>query len=145
MRNTGILRRNANRAAARMTVIAVASLDADFVGIIGNAFDVLVAIERHQHRMADGDRIGAERQGLCHIATITNAAGIDERNLALLAQFIDGAACLADRGDAGDARILGRDMRACAGAAFHGIDVNRVRPAFHRAYERRHRRVRRQA
>ena len=82
--------------------------------------------------MADGDGIGAERQRLGDVAAIADAAGIDERDLALLAELIDGAARLADRGNAGNAGILRRDMRAGTGAAFHGVDIDRIRIAFHR-------------
>ena len=82
--------------------------------------------------MADGDRIGAERQRLGDVAAIADAAGIDERDLALLAELVDGAPRLADRGDAGNAGILGRDMGAGAGAAFHAVDIDRIRIALHR-------------
>ena len=39
---------------------------------------------------------------------------------------------LADRGDAGHAGILGGEVRAGAGAAFHAVDVDAVRVALHR-------------
>ena len=82
--------------------------------------------------MADGDRIGAERHGLRHVAAVPDAAGIDEADLAALAELVDGAPRLADGGDAGHAGVLGGDMRTGAGAAFHGIDIDGVGPAFHR-------------
>ena len=82
--------------------------------------------------MADGDRVGAERHGLGHVAAIPDAAGIDEADLAALAELVDGAPRLADGGDARHAGILGRDMRTGAGAAFHGVDIDGVGPAFHR-------------
>ena len=39
---------------------------------------------------------------------------------------------LADGGDAGNAGILGRDMRTGAGAAFHRVDIDEVGSALHR-------------
>ena len=74
--------------------------------------------------MADSDRVGAERHRLGDVAAIADAAGIDEADLAALAELVDGAARLADGGDAGNAGILGRDMRTGAGAAFHRVDVD---------------------
>ena len=93
---------------------------------------MLVAVQRHHHGVADGDGIGAERQGLCHVAAVADAAGIDQRDLALLAELVDRAARLADRRDARHAGVFGRDMRAGARAAFHGVDVDRIRIALHR-------------
>jgi hypothetical protein len=105
-------------------MIAVARFDADLVGIVGHPFDMLVAIERHQYRMTDRHRVGAECERLGDVAAIADAAGIDKRYVAALAELIDGAARLADGGDAGNAGILGRNMRAGAGAALHGIDID---------------------
>ena len=42
----------------------------------------LVAVQRHQRRMADSDGIGAERQRLGHVRSVADAAGIDQRDLA---------------------------------------------------------------
>src|SRR5262249_17441045 len=94
--------------------------------------DLLVAVERHQHRVPDGDRIGAERHGLGHVAAVPDAAGINEADLAPLAELIDGAARLADSGDTWHAGVLGGDMRSSAGATLHGVDIDGVWPALHR-------------
>src|SRR5438094_2934303 len=82
--------------------------------------------------MADGYGIRSERQRLGDIAAIPDAAGIDERDLALLAEFIDGAPGLADGSDPGNAGIFRRDMGTGTSAAFHGIDIDRIGIAFHR-------------
>ena len=139
-----ILRGDADRAAAGMAVVAMAGLDADLALEIGLG-NVLVAVERHQRRMADRDRVGAERQGLGHVAAVADAAGIDQRDLAALADLVDGAARLADGGDAGHAGILGGDMRAGAGAALHAVDIDGVGTASSPPCARRHRRARRRA
>src|SRR4029078_8918829 len=96
-----ILGSDADRAATGMAVGAEGRIEADLGRKVGHALDMLVAIEGHEHRMANGDRIGAKRQSLGDIAAIANTTGINERDLALLAELIDGAARLADRGDAG--------------------------------------------
>src|SRR5439155_13726808 len=121
-----------DRAATGVAMIAVARLDADLVWIVGHAFDMLVAIERHQHRMSDRHCVRAERERLGDVAAIADAAGIDKRYVAALAQFIDGATRLADGSDARNAGILGRNMRAGTGATLHGIDIDRIRTAFDR-------------
>ena len=82
--------------------------------------------------MADRDRVRAEGKRLGDIATVADTAGIDQRNLASLAQIVDRPTSLPDRGHAGHAGVLGRQVRAGAGAALHAVDVDRVRVAFHR-------------
>ena len=126
-----ILRRHADRAATRMAVVAIARIDAHLFLVVGLG-DVLVAVQGHHHRMAERDGVRAERDGLRHVGAVADAAGVDQRNLAPLAEVVDRLARLTDRRHARNARVLGRKMRAGAGAAFHTVDIDRVRIAFHR-------------
>ncbi len=82
--------------------------------------------------MADRDRIGAERQRLRNVGAVADAAGIDQRDLARLAEIVQRLARLADRRHAGHSRILGREMRTGAGRAFHAVDIDRIRSALDR-------------
>src|SRR3984957_13781514 len=126
-----ILRRHADRTAAGVAVVAVTGFDTDFIRIVGDAFDVFVAVERHQYRVADGDGVSAERHRLGDVAAVADAAGIDQRYLVPLAELVDGAPRLADGGDTGNAGVLGGNMGTGAGAAFHRIDVDRVGTALY--------------
>ena len=65
--------------------------------IVGDAFDVFVAVERHQYRVADGDGVSAERHRLGDVAAVADAAGIDQRYLVPLAELVDGAKALEAR------------------------------------------------
>ena len=106
-------------------MVAMPRLDADLALEIGLG-DVLVAVERHQRGMADGDGVGAKRQGLGHIGPVADAAGIDQRDLPGLAHIVQRLASLADGRDARDAGLLRGDMRAGAGAALHAVDIDAV-------------------
>src|SRR5215469_14433658 len=72
-----VLSGDPDRAAAGVAVIAVARLDADLLLVVGLG-DVLVAVERHECRVTDRDRIGPERERLSEVAAVTDATGIYE-------------------------------------------------------------------
>ena len=82
--------------------------------------------------MADGDRVGTQRERLGDVAAVAHAAGVDEADAAGGAEVVEGLPRLADRGDAGDAGLLGREVRARAGGALHAVDVDAVRPGLDR-------------
>src|SRR6185312_9453643 len=66
------------------------------------------------------------------VAAVADAAGIDQRDLAALAEIVERLAGLADGGDAGNTRVFGGDVRAGAGRALHAVDVDRIRSALDR-------------
>ena len=70
-----------------MAVIAMPGLDADLLLVVGLGY-ILVAVEGDEGRVADGDRIGAQRQCLGDIGAIADTAGIDQRDLAGLADIV---------------------------------------------------------
>src|SRR5215831_6697354 len=72
-----VLSGDADGAAAGVAVIAVSRLDADLLLVVGFR-DVFVAVERHERRMTDRDRIGPEREGLGEVAAVADAAGIHQ-------------------------------------------------------------------
>ena len=107
----GILRRDPDRAAARVAVVALAGRDADRALVVGDAGDLLVAVERHQRRVADRDRLRAEREALRDVRAVADAARDDEVDLVREADVLERAARLGDRRHQRDARLLGRDVR----------------------------------
>ena len=81
--------------------------------------------------MAYRNRISAKRNGLRHVCTVANTAGVNEADLTTLAKIINRLACLTNGRHAGHAGVLGGEVRASARAAFHTVDVDRIRVAFH--------------
>ena len=79
--------------------------------------------------MADGDGVGAERDALGHVAAVADAAGHDEVDLVREAHVLERAARLRDRRHQRDAGLLGRGVRAGAGAALGAVEVDDVRAA----------------
>src|SRR5262249_60116258 len=73
----GVLRRHADRATARVAVVALAGGDADRALVVGDAGDLLVAVERHQRGVSDRDGGRAEREALGHVGALADAAGGD--------------------------------------------------------------------
>src|SRR5215218_986933 len=63
-----VLRRDPDRAAAGVAVVALSRGHADRALVVGDARDLLVAVERHQRRVADRDRLRAEREALGDVA-----------------------------------------------------------------------------
>jgi hypothetical protein len=126
----GILCRHADGAAAGVTVIAVTRFDPDFRLVVG-LWDILVAVQGHHRRVTDRDSVCPQREGLGNVAAITDAARVDERDLAPLAEVIDRAPGLTYRGHAGHTSVFRRQMRAGTGAAFHAVHVDAVGIAFH--------------
>ena len=127
----GVLRRHADRAAARVAVVAVARLRADLFRVVGLG-DILVAVQRHHRRVADGDGIRAQRDGLGHVRAVPDTARVNQADLAPLAKVVDRLPRLADGGHSRYAGILGGKVRAGSGAAFHPVDIDRVRVTLHR-------------
>ncbi len=76
-----ILRGHSDGASAGMAVIAVPRLDSDLLLVV-SLRDILIAVERHQRRVANRDRIGAQRQRLRDVAAVADAPGIHQGNLA---------------------------------------------------------------
>ena len=89
-----VLGRDADRAAAGVAVVALAGRHADRALVVGDARDLLVAVERHQRGVADGDGVGAERDALRHVAAVADAAGDDEVDLVGEAHVLERAARL---------------------------------------------------
>ena len=104
--------------------------DSDFVRIVGDAFDVLVPVRRHQYRVADGDDVCAEHHRLRDVAAVADAAGIDQRYLRSSCRLRRWRARLADRGDAGDPRCPRRQYRYRHRYRLHRIDGDQVGPHF---------------
>ena len=124
-----VLRRDPDRAATRVAVVALARRHADRALVVGDARDLLVAVERHQGGVADRDGVGAERDALGHVAAVADAAGHDEVDLVREAHVLERAARLGDRRHQRDAGLLGRGVRAGAGAALGPVEVDDVRAA----------------
>src|SRR5205085_1688858 len=64
----GVLRRDADRAPPRVAVVALAGRDADRPLVVGDAGNLLVAVQRHQSGVADRDRLRAEGEALGDVA-----------------------------------------------------------------------------
>ena len=71
-----ILGRHANRAAARVAVMAETGTGSQ--GFVVFFIQGRITVERHERRHADGYRIRAERQGLCHVGARPNTTGNDQ-------------------------------------------------------------------
>ena len=126
-----VLRRHANRATARVAVIAITGLGPDLFRVVGFR-NVLVAVERHHRRMANRDGICSKGNSLRHVGPVPDTTSIDQCDVTPLAEIVDGLPRLADRRNTRHARVFGRKVRACARAAFHTVDIDRIRVAFHR-------------
>ena len=113
-------------------MIALARRDADGALVVGDAGDLLVAVERHQRRVADRHGLRAEREALGDVAAVSDAARDDEVDLVGQADVLERAPGLGDRGHQRDAGLLGRDVRPGAGAALGAVQVDDVRPALGR-------------
>ena len=127
-----ILGRDPDRAAPGVAVVALAGGNADRALVVGDAGDLLVAVERHQRRVAERDRLRAEREALRDVRAVPDPAGDDEVDLVGEPDVLERAPRLGDRGHERDAGLLGRDVRACAGAALGSVQVDDVRPALGR-------------
>ena len=123
----GILRRDADRAAAGVAVVALPGRHAHGALVVGDARDLLVAVQRHQGGVPDRDRLGAERDRLRDVAAVADAAGHDEVDLVGQADVLERAPGLRDRRHQRDAGLLGGDVRAGAGAALGAVQVDDVR------------------
>ena len=121
-----------DRAAAGVAVVALAGRHADRALVVGDARDLLVAVERHQRRVADRDGLRAERERLRDVAAVADAAGDDEVDLVGEADVLERPPRLGDRRHQRDAGLLGRDVRAGARAALGAVEVDDVRPALRR-------------
>ena len=121
-----------DRAAAGVAVVALARRHADRPLVVGDARDLLVAVERHQRRVADRDGVGAERDALGHVAAVADAARHDQVDLVGEADVLERAARLRDRRHQRDAGLLGGGVRAGAGAALGAVEVDDVRAALGR-------------
>ena len=124
-----ILRRDPDGAPSRVAVVALPGRHADRALVVRDAGDLLVAVERHQRRVAERDRLRAEREALRHVRAVPDAACDDEVDLVREADVLERAARLGNRGHERDAGLLGRDVRARAGAALAAVEVDDVRPA----------------
>src|SRR5215204_3919953 len=124
-----VLGRDADRAATRVAVVALARWHADRALVVRDTRNLLVAVERHQGGVADRDGVGAEGDALGHVAAVADAAGHDEVDLVSEAHVLKRAARLRDRRHQRDAGLLGRGVRAGAGAALGPVEVDDVRAA----------------
>ena len=115
-----------------VAVVALAGRHADRALVVGDPRDLLVAVERHQRRVADRHRLGAERQALGDVAAVADAARDDEVDLVDQPDVLERAARLGDRRHQRDAGLLGGDVRARAGAALGAVEVDDVRAALGR-------------
>src|SRR5439155_2826061 len=113
----GILRRDPDRAAARVAVVALARGDADRALVVGDARDLLVAVQRDEAGMADRDGLRTQREALRDVAAVADAARDDEVDLVGEADVLERPPRLGDRGHQRDARLLRRDVGAGPGAA----------------------------
>src|SRR5207248_5252553 len=93
-----VLRGDAERAAAGGAVRALAGGDADSALVVGDAGDLLVAVERHQRRVAERYGGCAQGQGLGYVAAVADAARDDEVDLVGQPHVLERAARLGDRG-----------------------------------------------
>ena len=125
----GVLGSDPNRAAARVAVVALAGGHADRALVVGDARDLLVAVERHQRRVADRDRVGAERQALGDVAAVADPARDHEVDLVGEADVLERPARLGDRRQQRDPGLLSRDVRTGAGAALGPVQIDDVRAA----------------
>ena len=128
----GILGGDADRAAARVAVVALARGHADRPLVVGDAGDLLVAVQRHQRRVPDRDRVGAERQALGDVPTVADAARHDEVDLVGEPDVLERPPRLRDRRQEGDPGLLGGDVRAGSGAALSAVEVDDVGAALGR-------------
>src|SRR5262249_57769936 len=77
-----VLGGDADRAAPGVAVVALAGRHADRALVVGDAGDLLVAVERHQRRVADGDRLRAQGEALGAVAAVAAPAGRPQVGLA---------------------------------------------------------------
>src|SRR5258708_562267 len=124
-----VLRGDADRAAAGVAVVAPPGPDAHPALVVRDSGDLLVAVERHQRRMADRHRLGAERQALGDVGAVADAAGHDQVYLVDQPDILERPAGFRDRGHQRDAGLLRRDVRPGPGAALGAVEVDGVGPA----------------
>ena len=135
-----VLRRNADRAAARVAVIAIACFNTH-LGFKVCLGDVLVTVHRHEGRVTDRNRIRAQRDGFRNVGTVSNTASVHERNLAALAEVINRFTRLTDCRNAGNAGVFGRKVWSSARAALHAVDIDGIRGHISRPSAHRHKRA----
>ena len=124
-----ILRRDPDRATSGVAVIALAGGDADRALVVGDARDLLVAVQRHERRMADRHRLRAKRERLGDVTAVSDPARDDEVDLIREPDVLERAPCLGDRRDERDARLLCRDVRAGPRPALGAVEIDDVRAA----------------
>src|SRR5204862_4545296 len=100
----GVLGGDAGGVAAFVPVVVAAGGGAE-LPVLRLPARVVVA-ERDQRRGADGDGVGAERQGLGHVGAAADAARDDQLHLAVHVELLQGAHGGADRRQGGDAAVL---------------------------------------
>ena len=93
-------------------MVALARGHAHRALVVGDARDLLVAVERHQRRVADRHRLRAERDALGDVAAVADAARDDEVDLVGQADVLERAPRLGDRRHQRDAGLLGGEVRA---------------------------------
>src|SRR5689334_14448365 len=126
----GVLSGDADRAPPGVTVVTLPGRDADGALVVGDPWDVLVAVERHQRGVPDGHRFRAERQALGDVGAVADAAGHHQVDLIYQAHVLQRPACLRNGRHQRDAGLLRGDVRSRAGAALRAVQVDGVRTAF---------------
>src|SRR5260370_10704579 len=124
-----VLGSDADGAAPGVAVVAPAGRDADRALVVGDAGDLLVAVERHQRRVADRYRLGAERQALGDVGPVADAARHHQVDLIDQPDVLEGPAGFGARRHQRDRGLLVRDVRPGPGAALGAIPVDGVRAA----------------
>jgi len=113
-----VLGRDADRTAAGVGSGSSGLPDADRPLVVGDAGDLLVAVERHQRRVADGDGVRPRARAFATSPPVADAAGDDEVDLVGQADVLERPAGLRNGRHEGDAGLLSRDVRAGSRASF---------------------------
>ena len=66
----GVLRRDPDRAAPRVAVVALARRHSDRALVVGDAWDLLVAVEGHQRGRPDGNGVRSQREALGDVRSV---------------------------------------------------------------------------
>src|SRR5260221_3730609 len=125
----GVLGGDADRAAPGVAVIAAAGRDSHRALVVSDPGDLLVAVERHQRRVPDGHRLGAERQGFGDVGAVADTPGHDQIDVVDQPDVLQRPPGLGNRGHQRDASLLGGHVRPGPGPAFGAVEIDDVGPA----------------
>src|SRR5215472_6399147 len=128
----GVLGGDADWAAPGVAVVTAAGRDSHGALVVGDAGYLLVAVQRHQRGVPDGDGLGAKRQALGNVRAVADAAGHDKVNLVDQPDVFQRPPGLRNRRHQRDAGLLRGHMRPRPGPALGAVQVNDVRAALGR-------------